>query len=141
MKSSCLDVAGVVELPLSLIGEVLWSFSKTFISKAHSSASDTGKTVKIAKSVLCKTIAVKTIIFNKPFRAPTIYRQVLIYLSPIYRHQRAILLSCESDSSCYNIGLKRQPRFAEGLLHSLEAILQERGFVWGNFLGAFFSWY
>ena len=33
-----------------------------------------GKTVKIAKAVLCKTIARKDIIFDKQFRAPTIYR-------------------------------------------------------------------
>ena len=35
-KNSILDVAGVVDLPLEFI-----SFSKVFISKAHSSASDT----------------------------------------------------------------------------------------------------
>ena len=38
------------------------------------------KTVKIAKFVLCKIIARKDIISNKQFRAPTIYRQVLIFV-------------------------------------------------------------
>ena len=44
-----------------------------------------GKTVKIAKSVLCKIISCEDIIFNKQFRAPTIYRQVLIFLDKFCR--------------------------------------------------------
>ena len=36
-----------------------------------------GKTVRIAKSVLCKIIARKDIISTKQFRAPTIFLQVL----------------------------------------------------------------
>ena len=39
-----------------------------------------GKTVRIVKSVLCKIIVRNDIIFNKQFRAPTIYRQVLIFV-------------------------------------------------------------
>ena len=39
-----------------------------------------GKTVRIAKSVLCEIIAHKDIVFNKQFRVPTIYRQVLIFV-------------------------------------------------------------
>ena len=39
-----------------------------------------GKTVKIVKSVLFKVIARKDIIFNKQFGAPTIYRQILIFV-------------------------------------------------------------
>ena len=46
-----------------------------------------GKAVKIAKSALRKIIARKDIMFNKQFRVPTFYRQVLIYLLPIYRQQ------------------------------------------------------
>ena len=36
--------------------------------------------MKIAKPLLCQIIAGKDIIFNKQFRAPTIYRQVLIFV-------------------------------------------------------------
>ena len=39
-----------------------------------------GKTAKIAKSVLRKIIARKDIIFNKQFRALTIYRQALVFI-------------------------------------------------------------
>ena len=39
-----------------------------------------GKTVKIVKSALFKVIARKDIIFNKQFGAPTIYRQILIFV-------------------------------------------------------------
>ena len=41
--------------------------------------------MKIAKSVLRKIIARKDIIFNKHFRAPTIYCQVLIFFDKFYR--------------------------------------------------------
>ena len=60
-KNSILDVAGVVDLPLSLLDEVF----QTYLSQ---------------KFVLCKTISRKGIISNKQFRAPTIYRQVLIFV-------------------------------------------------------------
>ena len=60
-KNSILDVAGVVDLPLSLLDEVF----QTCLSQ---------------KSVLCKIISRKDIISNKQFRAPTIYRQVLIFV-------------------------------------------------------------
>ena len=36
--------------------------------------------MRIVKSVLCKIIVRNDIIFNKQFRAPTIYRQVLIFV-------------------------------------------------------------
>ena len=75
---------GVVDLPLSLLGKVF----QRYLSVRHIARLVThGKTVKIAKSVLCKITARKDINFNKQFRAPTIYYQVLIYLSPIYRQQ------------------------------------------------------
>ena len=60
-KNSILDVAGVVDLPLSLLDEVF----QTYLSQ---------------KSVLCKIISCKDIISNKQFRVPTIYRQVLIFI-------------------------------------------------------------
>ena len=60
-KNSILDVTGVVDLPLSLLDEVF----QTYLSQ---------------KSVLCKIISRKGIISNKQFRAPTIYRQVLIFV-------------------------------------------------------------
>ena len=83
-KSSCLDVAGVVDLPQSLLGEVF----QRYVSVRHiAQLVAHGKTAKIAKSVLCKIIARKDIIFNKQFPASTIYCEVLIYLLPIYRQQ------------------------------------------------------
>ena len=75
---------GVVDLPLSLLGNVF----QRYLSVGHVAQLVThSKTVKIAKSVLCKIIARKDIIFNKQFRAPTIYCQVLIDLSVIYHQQ------------------------------------------------------
>ena len=66
-KSSCLDVAGVVDFPLSLLGE----FFQSYLSVRHKVQLVThGKTVKTAKSVSFKIIARKDIIFNKQFRAP-----------------------------------------------------------------------
>ena len=73
---SCLGVAGVADLLLSLLGEVF----QRYLSVRHIAQLVTHrKTEKIAKSVLCKIIARKDIIFNKQFRAPTIYNQVLIF--------------------------------------------------------------
>ena len=70
-----------MDLPLSLSGEVF----QRYLSVKHIAQLVThGKTVKIAKSVLCKIIARKDIIFNKQFRAPTIYRQVLIFVDKFY---------------------------------------------------------
>ena len=68
---------GVVDLPLSLLGEVF----QRYLSVRHIAQLVThGKTVRIVKSVLCKIIVRNDIIFNKQFRAPTIYRQVLIFV-------------------------------------------------------------
>ena len=78
-KSSCLDVAEVVDLLLSLLGEIFqWYLSVRHIAQLVTH----GKTVKIAKSVLCKIIARnrRDIIFNKQFWAPTIYRLVLMFV-------------------------------------------------------------
>ena len=83
-KSSCLDVAGAADLFLSLLGKVF----QIYLSVRHMAQLVThGKAVKIAKSALRKIIARKDIMFNKQFRVPTFYRQVLIYLLPIYRQQ------------------------------------------------------
>ena len=80
-KSSCLDAAGVVDLLLSLLGEIF----RIYLSVRHIAQQVThGKTVKTAKSVLCKVIARKVLIFNKQFRAPTIYRQVLIFVDKFF---------------------------------------------------------
>ena len=76
---------------LSLLGEV----SQRYFSVRHIAQLVThSKTVKIAKSVLFKKIARKDIIFKKQFRAPTIYRQVLIFVInfvdfsfPSYRYE------------------------------------------------------
>ena len=76
-KSSCLDTAGVADLPLSLLDEV---FQRYLAVRHIAQLVRHGKTVKIAKSVLCKIIAREDIIFNKQFRAPTIYHQVLIFI-------------------------------------------------------------
>ena len=77
LKSSYLDVAGVVDLSLSSLSEVF----QRYLSVRHIAQLVTHrKTEKIAKSVLCKIIARKDIIFNKQFRAPTIYNQVLIFV-------------------------------------------------------------
>ena len=74
---SCLGVSGVVDLLPSLLGEVF----QRYLPVRHIAQLVThGKTEKIAKSVLCKIIARKDIIFNKQFRAPTIYHQVLIFV-------------------------------------------------------------
>ena len=76
-KSSCLDVAGLADFLLSLLGDVF----QTYLSVRHIAQLVThGKTVEVAKSVLCKIIARKDIIFNKQFRAPIINRQVLIFV-------------------------------------------------------------
>ena len=76
-KSSWLDIVGVVDLPLRLLGEVF----QRYLSVRHIAQLVThGKTVRIVKSVLCKIIVRNDIIFNKQFRAPTIYRQVLIFV-------------------------------------------------------------
>ena len=80
-KSSCLDVQEFVDLPLCLLGYVF----QRYLSVRHIAQLVThGKTVKIANSVLCKIIARKDIIFNKQFRAPKIYRQVLIFVDKFY---------------------------------------------------------
>ena len=64
-------------MALSSLGQVF----QRYLSVRHIAQLVTqGKTVKIAKSVLCKMIASKDIILNKQFRAPTIYRQVLIFV-------------------------------------------------------------
>ena len=50
-RSSCLDVVGVVDLPLSLLGEVFQSYlAVRYIAQLVTQA----KTAKIAKPVLCK---------------------------------------------------------------------------------------
>ena len=77
MKSSCLYVAAVVDLLLSLLGEI---FQRYLSVRPIAQLVTHGKTVKIAKSVLCKIIAPKGIIVNKQFRAPLIYHQVLIFV-------------------------------------------------------------
>ena len=68
---------GVVDLPLSLLGE---AFQRYLLVRHIAQLVTHGKTVKIAKSVLCKIIARKDIILNKQFPAPTIYLQVLIFV-------------------------------------------------------------
>ena len=50
-KSSCLDVVGVVDLPLSLLGEV---FQRYLAVRYIAQLVTQGKTAKIAKPVLCK---------------------------------------------------------------------------------------
>ena len=55
-ESSYLDVVGVVDLLLSLVGEVF----QRYFSVRHIAQLETHrKTVKIAKSALCKIIACK----------------------------------------------------------------------------------
>ena len=76
-KNSYLDVEGVVDLPLSWLGEV---FQRCLSVRHIPQLVAHAKTVKIAKPVLCKIIVCKDIIFNKQFRAPAIYRQVLIFV-------------------------------------------------------------
>ena len=50
-RSSCLDVVGVVDLPLSLLGEVFQSYlAVRYMAQLVTQA----KTAKIAKPVLCK---------------------------------------------------------------------------------------
>ena len=70
---------GVVDLLLSLLGE---SFQRYLPVRHIAQLVTHGKTVKIAKFILCKIMSrnLKDIIFNKQFRAPTIYRQVLIFV-------------------------------------------------------------
>ena len=77
-KSSCLDIAGFVDLPLSLLGEV---FQRYLAVRHIAQLVAHGKTENFELPVLCKIIARKDIIFNKQFRAPTIYRQVLIFVN------------------------------------------------------------
>ena len=62
-KSSCLDVVGIADLPLSLLGEVF----QRYLSVRH-----------IAWLVTHGKM--KDIIFNKEFRAVTISCQVLIFV-------------------------------------------------------------
>ena len=50
-KSSCLDVVGVVDLPLSLLGQV---FQRYLAVRYIAQLVTQGKTAKIAKPVLCK---------------------------------------------------------------------------------------
>ena len=70
-KSSWLDVVGVVDLLLRLLGEVF----QTYLSVRHiAQLVKHGKTVKISKFVLCKIITRKDIILNKQFWTPTICR-------------------------------------------------------------------
>ena len=76
-KNFYLDAAGIVDLPLSLLGEVF----RRYLSVRHIAQLVThGKTVRIRKCVLYKIISGKDIISNKQFRAPTIYHQVLIFV-------------------------------------------------------------
>ena len=50
-KSSCLDVVWVIDLPLSLLGDVFQKYSALrYIAQLVRQ----GKTAKIAKPVLCK---------------------------------------------------------------------------------------
>ena len=70
-KNSILDVARVVDLLLSLLGENLGLYLKLFIRKAHRS---------VSKSVLCKIVTRKDIASNEKFQALTTYRQVLIFV-------------------------------------------------------------
>ena len=68
-------------MPLSLLSKVF----QRYLSVRHIAQLVThGKTVRIAKSVLCKIISHKDIISNKEFRAPTIYCQVLIFVDKLY---------------------------------------------------------
>ena len=50
-KSSCLDAVWVTDLPLSLLGEV---FQRYLAVRYTAMLVTQGKTVKIAKPVLCK---------------------------------------------------------------------------------------
>ena len=50
-KSPCLDVVGVVDLPLSFLGEV---FQRYLAVRYIGQQVTQGKTVKFAKPVLCK---------------------------------------------------------------------------------------
>ena len=50
-KSFCLDVVGVVDLPRSLLGEI---FQRYLAVRYIAQLVTQGKTVKIAKPVLCK---------------------------------------------------------------------------------------
>ena len=75
------NVAGVVDLPLSLLNKVF----QRYLSVRHiAQLVAHGKTARIAKSVLCKIVSRKDIISNKQFRAPTIYCQVLIFVDKLY---------------------------------------------------------
>ena len=66
-KNCFLDVPGVVDLPLSLLGEVFQRYS----SVRHIAQLVTqGKTVRIAKSALYKIIARKDIISISNFERP-----------------------------------------------------------------------
>ena len=82
---------GTVDLPLSLSGEV---FHRYLSVRNIAQLVTHDKTVRIAKSVLCKVIARKDIIFNKQFRAPTIYHQVLILVED---------LDVDTDTNIVNI--------------------------------------
>ena len=59
-----------MDLPLSLLGK---GFQRYLLVIHMAQLVAHGKTVKIAKSVLCKIIACEDIIFSKQFRVPTIY--------------------------------------------------------------------
>ena len=65
------------QIYLGLLGEV---FERYLSVKHIAQLMIHGKSVRIAKSVLCNIIARKDIISNKQFRALTIYRQVLIFV-------------------------------------------------------------
>ena len=61
--------------------------------------------MKIAKSVLCKIISCEDIIFNKQFRAPTIHRQVLIFVDKFcwfffHQLQAGVLKNICSKRNC-----------------------------------------
>ena len=68
---------GVVDLPLSLLKEVF----QRYLSVMYTDQVVTqGTAVKVAKSVLYKIIFCKNVISNEWFRAPTTYRQILIFI-------------------------------------------------------------
>ena len=70
-----IHLVGVVDLPLSLLGE---DFQR-YLSVIHTDQLLThGKTVRVAKSALYRIISRKDVIYNEQFRAPTIHCQILI---------------------------------------------------------------
>ena len=69
-KNCFLDVPGVVDLPLSLLGEVFQRYLSKVFQRHIAQLVTQGKTVRIAKSALYKIIARKDIISISNFERP-----------------------------------------------------------------------